>query len=239
MMEEQSRSAQLATLGVVASGVAHEINNPIQGIMNYATLIHNAPEKTGRVVDFSQQIINESVRVANITTDLRHYSKDDVLTKVSSGVHDLLRGVISLVKATILNQGVVIETFFTESLPEIKVQPQGIQQVVVNLLDNAYYAIRVKEGPAEKKVITVKTELESIKTVLYVAIELSDKGVGMSPGVLARAKEAFFSTKPSSQGTGIGLSIVQELVARHDGQVDIESVEGEYTKIRILLPIPV
>lgn len=236
MFREQRRSAQLAALGTVAAGVAHEINNPIQGIMNLATLIERNPENTDRIIDCSARIIAESKRIASLTKDLLYYSKDDSSQLIVSDIEELISGALGLITSKLNGKGVFVETSYAENLPHIAVQPQGLQQVIINLVDNAFDAICDKALSDNNKVIRIDVEVTKLKQEPYLLIEVHDQGTGMTSDVIERAKEAFFSTKPSRQGTGLGLSIVNDIVASHNGFLDIESRPGEYTKISVYLP---
>ncbi|MDH3998663.1 MAG: PAS domain S-box protein [Desulfuromonadales bacterium] len=235
MILEQKRSAQLAALGTVAAGVAHEINNPIQGIMNYATIIHQAPDKTAQVGNISGRIIKESIRIATLTQDLLSCSKNASQEKVASDFNALIDSALTLVGTKLNQQGVALETTFAENLPKVAVQPQNIQQVVINLIDNASDAISAKKLIKEKR-IQVKTFVQDFRDRAEICLEVFDRGIGMSSATLEQAKETFFSTKPSSQGTGLGLSIVSDIVDSHNGRMELESLEGEFTSVRVCLP---
>lgn len=109
LIKEVKRTAQLAALGTVAAEIAHEINNPIQGILNYATLINQAPEKIERVRDISERIIQEIVRIACITKDLLYYSKDNVVDMIISDVHESIESALTLMETKVKRQGIAIE----------------------------------------------------------------------------------------------------------------------------------
>lgn len=234
-LSEQKRTAQLAALGSLTAGVAHEINNPVQGVMGYATLLLKSPEDPARVTDLAQRILNENQRIAHIARDLLNcsrHSKDRVVADVGQVVAEA----VSLMKIKLRKQGVEIETRSMVSLPKAEIEPQGIRQVVINLIDNAYDALRVKDLPDRDKVVAVRLDQLNIEHACYVRIGIHDRGTGMPKAVLARARETFFTTKPDSEGTGLGLSIVNEIVAQHGGLLDIDSEEGEYTLVTVLLP---
>ena len=237
LMMEQTRSAQLAALGTVAAGVAHEINNPIQGILNYATLIKQAPEKTSQVVDISHRIIYESERIASITKDLLYYSRDHTVNMMDLDIKETIERALSLIETKVKRKGIIIKTSFYEQVPLVRAQPQAIQQIVINLVDNAYDALRIKDLPVHEKIIKLSVDMVEKKASHFVSIEVVDNGMGMNKISLLRAKEAFYSTKPSSQGTGLGLSIVNDIVANHGGEFIIESEENVYTRMQVLLPV--
>ena len=113
----------------------------------------------------------------------------------------------------------------------------NFQQIIVNLVDNAYDALRSMAPPFDERVIQVKGYVAYIEGSSCLCLEVCDNGIGMPEQVVKKAKEAFFSTKPSTEGTGLGLSIVNEIVTKHKGQMKVESKEGEYTRVKVILPI--
>lgn len=179
----------------------------------------------------------ESLRIAGITKDLLEFARDDRNTIVLSDICSLIKSAIDLINKKIIRHGIRIDMDCLENLPAIKLYPQGIQQVVINLIDNASDALLDKEMQITEKVIRVSCYIEEKDAGQMICLEVSDRGIGMTEDVLAKAKETFFSTKPSSRGTGLGLSIVNDIVNRHKGQMEIESVVGQYTKVKIYFPI--
>ncbi|MDT8441424.1 MAG: ATP-binding protein [Desulfuromonadales bacterium] len=237
LMEEHGRAAQLAALGTVAAGVAHEINNPIQGILNYAILLEKDPGNHERIRDIAGRITRESDRIAGITRALLHYAKDNREEKKQVDLQDVITEALTLIAPLVRKGGVHIETEFAAGVPPICVNPQGVQQIVINLVDNAYDALRTTDKPAAEKRILVRTFSRGEQAEPWLGIEISDNGCGMSRQVLAKACDAFFTTKASVEGTGLGLSIVSEIVTKHGGQIEIDSEEGAYTRVKVLLPV--
>jgi len=238
LMEEYRRSAQLAALGTIAAGVAHEINNPIQGIMNCASLIARSLENKDRVSDLSQKILGESKRVAKITQDLLYYSKDARIEMKESDISQIIGGALTLISTKIKHQGISLQVEIQKNLPLVTIQPQSMQQVILNLIDNAADALEEKQDSPDGKVIEVKVFLNEENSNNGIEIDVIDNGCGMAKDVMSRALEAFYTTKPSSKGTGLGLSIVNDLVNKNGGKLFIESEEGVYTKISIIIPLP-
>ena len=233
--EERSRSAQLAALGTVAAGVAHEINNPIQGIMNYATLLERSPERSDRNLEIARCIKDESKNIAEITQDLLFYSKDTRIEKKLVDIQKTIKGALSLIATKVKNQDITLTVDIKDDIPPLLVQPQSIQQIVINLIDNSNDALKDKAGLSEKK-ISIGASLHKEHEHPFLLLEVYDNGVGMTEEIAKKALEAFFTTKPPAEGTGLGLSIVNDIVKRHDGSIDIDSKEGAYTKINILIP---
>ena len=237
LLDDYRRSAQLAALGTVAAGVAHEINNPIQGILNYASLIQEKPENIKRTTLLAERIANESIRIGQITNELLHYSRDNRIDFKRCDLGETIEGALVLMRRKIHQRGIKLSFERQEDLPELELQPQSIQQVVINLLDNAADALLEKEHKEEEKQIRIAIMKAVRSGESCVCLQVYDNGSGMSDEVLDKAQEAFFTTKGMGKGTGLGLSIVNDIVRKHKGTLEIDSVKNQYTAINILLPI--
>ena len=237
LMEEFHRSAQLAALGTIAAGVAHEINNPMQGILNFAALIHKAPENVERVGSLAERILKEGERVASLTRNLLHYSRDTRGELICVDIVALIIEAISLVRVKIDQQTIIIDVDMPQEPESILVHPQGIQQIVVNLLDNACDALDNVFSDSRTKKIRVSGRVMPTEPHSSFVLQVEDNGIGIPAENLARVRDAFFSTKLSQQGTGLGLAIIGDIIAKHDGTMSIESVEGEFTLISVALPM--
>ncbi len=237
LLDDYRRSAQLAALGTVAAGVAHEINNPIQGILNYASLIQEKPENIKRTALLAERIANESIRIGQITNELLHYSRDNLIDFKRCDLGETIEGALVLMRRKIRQRGIKLSFERQDNLPELELQPQSIQQVVINLLDNAADALLEKEQTEEEKQIriTIMKAVRSGKNC--VCLQVYDNGSGMNDEVLGKAQEAFFTTKGMGKGTGLGLSIVNDIVRKHKGTLEIDSVKNQYTAINVLLPV--
>jgi len=236
LMEEQSRSAQLAALGTVAAGVAHEINNPIQGIMNYSELLAMQAEENDSTKEISRRIIDESERIAKITSNLLNYAKDNREEILLSDVKNLVESATSLIATKIRHRKITLEIDARNNLPLVKLQPQSFQQVILNLIDNAYDAIRYKKEETGDGLINLRADVVEKDNQPFLSVEVRDNGIGMSSDIVEKARNAFFTTKPSSEGTGLGLSIVMDIMKKHDGSMEIESEENHGTSIKVYFP---
>ncbi|NIR52123.1 MAG: GAF domain-containing protein, partial [candidate division Zixibacteria bacterium] len=215
MFEEYRRSAQLAALGTVAAGVAHEINNPIQGIMNYATIIEKTPGESERTLDIARRISSESERIAEITRELLDFAKDNRNKNEHCDFRDVIESAIDLIEKKTIRRGISIETTYDDNLPKTMIYRQGIQQIIINLIDNSCDALEYQDIPLNEKVIKVACYLLEKDEGQNICMEIADQGMGMSEETLQRATETFYSTKPSTKGTGLGLSIVNDIVNKH------------------------
>jgi PAS domain S-box-containing protein len=237
LMDEYRRSAQLAALGTIAASVAHEINNPIQGILNYAGLLREAATDSDRTAVIAGRIESESLRIVKITRELLHYSREDRADFRLVAIEETIEGALTLMHRKIRQQGIQLEVDFQKGLPQLRVQPQYIQQVVINLLDNACDAVNDKEDQQAEKEIQLRVNSCQRTGEPYICLSVRDNGEGMSEQLRSKAEEAFFTTKKMGKGTGLGLTIVNNIAQKHDAMVEIDSVPKQFTEVRLLLPL--
>ena len=148
-----------------------------------------------------------------------------------------LTNAIPLKKAKYKNLNLELTTHFDESLPKIEIVPQDIGRVIVNLINNAFYAVSERKNLVPtlsgRGLISVTTQ----KTGNDIEIRIKDNGIGMSEATKAKAFQPFFTTKPTGQGTGLGLSLAYDIVTKgHGGTLEVESTEGEGTFFKVKLP---
>ena len=236
LQADRIRTAHLVSLGEVASGVAHEINNPINGIINYAQILSEA-EREGQTHDISNRILKEARRIADIVRDLLLFARGGKGGKEPVHMRALLSDSLRLVGSEMMREGIQIRTTIPDDLPGIVGDPREIQQVFMNIISNARYALNQKYHERhEEKRLQIHAEQVTISGFPYVRITFHDSGVGIPAGIIERVREPFFSTKPRGKGTGLGLSISDGIVRDHGGALTIESVEGEFTTVAIDLP---
>jgi len=232
------RAAQLASIGQLAAGVAHEINNPINGVINYAQLLLNRSETGKTREEILALIIREADRVAEIVKELLFFSRDSKDRFTLTNVSDLVQSVLTLTGKYIERHGISLRTEIAEDLPEVYMIPQKIEQVLINLLNNASHALDEKYSGVhpDKRLLIAATRTRGEQDDLC-RLVVRDNGVGIPRELLHRIVQPFFTTKPAGQGTGLGLSICREIVEQHRGQLRIDSVPGEFTEITIDLPL--
>lgn len=239
ILQQQSiRTAQLALLGELAAGVAHEINNPISGVINYAQIMLNRKIKSGEDTELIERILKEGERVATIVKDLLFFARESGPEKSLSDIREVLEDSLSLSAAQTRKEGIMLNIDYAENLPMVNTRAQQIQQLFLNLLSNARHALNEKypNHNANKKIdIFIKPVKHD--NVSYVQIIFKDYGIGISEQMLERVMHPFVTTKSSGVGTGLGLSISLEIVKQHGGHLWIESVEGEATEVFVELPI--
>ncbi len=238
-MEQKIHQQQrLESIGTLAGGVAHEINNPINGIMNFAQLIKEDSVLGSDIHLYSDMIIRESDRISNIVKNLLQFSRYDKVIHSYSDVSDIIHQTLSLVNVTFKKDQISILLNLADDIPKIRCRNQQIQQVFMNLLTNARDALNDKYPEYdEKKQILVDVYSTLIENMDWIVIRVKDYGNGIHPSVINRIYEPFFSTKPKDKGTGLGLSISFGIVKDHHGKLEVESEPGEYTCFYVKLPV--
>jgi len=229
---------RLESIGTLAGGVAHEINNPINGIMNFAQLIKEDSVDNSDIQLYSDMIIKESERISNIVRNLLQFSRYDKVYHSFSNVDDIIFNTISLVNVTFKKDQINIQLKLADDVPKIRCRSQQIQQVFMNLLTNARDALNEKyPNFDDDKKIEVHVYPMTINQKGWVVISVKDHGNGIHSSIINRIYEPFFSTKPKDKGTGLGLSISFGIVKDHHGRIEVESEAGVYTLFKVLLPV--
>jgi signal transduction histidine kinase len=237
LQAEGMRAAHLASLGELAAGVAHEINNPVNGIINCAEILLNKSGEGTREREISGRILKESGRIALIVKSLLSFGREETEEKMPSHVQEIVADSIALTDAQLRKEGITLVLDVPAGLPPVPAQPQQLVQVFLNLINNARYALSQKyPGKHEEKVLAVTARELVVDDLPRVRIGFRDQGTGIPGNVVNRVFDPFFSTKPRGQGTGLGLSVSHGIVLRHGGTLTIDSVEGAYTEVVIELP---
>jgi PAS domain S-box-containing protein len=234
---EAMQASHLAALGELAAGVAHEINNPINGIINYAQILLNKSNKESMANDFGQLIIEESDRIANIVSSLLSFARGGQDGKRPAHIDKVLADTLTLTQSQLRKEGIHLTTDIPPDLPQVVINVHLIQQVFLNIINNARYALNLKYPTShDGKLIKIGGEELLIEGCPHIRITFYDQGIGIAADILAKIKNPFFSTKPSGRGTGLGLTLSHNIIADHDGKLWVESVENEFTKVALELP---
>jgi two-component system NtrC family sensor kinase len=225
--EQLTRSEKLTALGEMAAGVAHEINNPLGGILLYGNLVLEDLPEGGTARENMQKIIHQTNRCKNIVQGLLDFSRTPTGDMRRLQINDLVMASLDLVKDQALFHGIAVETRFSGNLPEVLGDPSRLEEVFLNLFINAADAMREKGGTL--RIVTSATG-ERVKVII------ADTGRGIDREHLPHIFEPFFTTKEPGQGTGLGLSIAYGVIKRHSGYIDAESTPGKGTTFIISLP---
>jgi PAS domain S-box-containing protein len=237
---EIMRAGQLAAIGELAAGVAHEVNNPINGIINYAQILLDGQEEyqkeeSGEIL---ARIIREGERISVIVSNLLFFARQgcEEIEQVSIG--QVIDEATALVKNQLHNDGIQLEVLIDPELPLVRVNPRQLQQVFINLLSNGRYALnqRYPDRHPEKKIL-IRSQLVTVDDSFYVRTSVTDYGTGISAEIIEHIFKPFYSMKKPGEGTGLGLSISHGLVMEFDGFLWVESRENEFTTMTVDLPV--
>ncbi|MDM8515724.1 DUF3365 domain-containing protein [Desulfobacterales bacterium HSG16] len=238
-IEAQLRQQQkLEGIGVLAGGVAHEINNPINGIMNYAQLIKDRLNQDNPLIEFAAEIIIETNRIAAIVRNLLAFARYEQETSSPARMSDIVESSLSLIQTVMRRDQITLKADVPDDLPEIRCRIQQIQQVLMNLIINARDALNEKyPNYDENKIIRLSARLFEKEGNKWIRTIVEDHGSGIIPEVREQIFDPFFSTKSREKGTGLGLSISYGIIKDHHGVLHVESEPGQYTRFHVDLPV--
>ena len=237
--EASARQQQrLEAIGTLASGVAHEINNPLNIILNYGELLRDAASDPIRVADYAENVIKESERVAVIVRNLLSFARQDRETHSPARVVDLVERTLSLMRAVLRKDHIRIEVDVPDDLPSLKCRSQQIQQVLMNLVTNARDALNQRyPRSVDDKFLRIRANTVDKEGRRWVRLSVEDRGTGIPPEVAERVFDPFFTTKSRDQGTGLGLSISYGIVREHHGDLWFETEPDRGTTFHMDLPV--
>ena len=224
--EQLLQSEKLAAMGRLTSQIAHELNNPLYGIMNTLELLKTEvpPEnKRRRILELA---LSETVRLADLLRKMLSFSKPDEEQKQSVDVNVVLDEILLLVRKQLNENGIKISTCLKEDLAKVYASKNQLRQVFLNLISNA------RDAMPEGGTLTINTK--SNRDHIYV--EVIDTGVGIREEHLNKIFDAFFTTKEGVKGVGLGLSVCYGFIKEHGGDIKVSSKRGEGTAFTIILP---
>jgi len=227
---------RLASLGQLAATVAHEINNPVSGVLNLAMLMQRIlkddgipPERIPEFRKYLTQVVNETGRVGRIVSGLLAFSRRSKPQRSQADLNKIIRATLTLIDHKLRLSNVTVATDLPTNLPPVACDPSQMQQVVLNLLMNAAEATQAKgQGRME-----VQTRLDSKRVVLVV----SDDGEGIPPENMTKIFDPFFTTKGEGKGVGLGLAVLYGIVDGHGGEVEVNSKVGQGATFTVSLPL--
>ncbi len=234
MKEEAQRqliqSERLASVGRLAAGVAHQINNPLTGILTYSSLLLRKKLESDPERAELQVIVNETLRCREIVKGLLGFSKQTEPQKQALAINSIIRNAIALTQNQALINDVTVLLELDEELPPIVVDGPQIQEVFLNIILNAIDAM---PNGGELRVIS------TLKNDQSVQIRFADTGSGISPEHVDKIFDPFFTTKDASKGTGLGLAVAYGIIEKHHGEILMESEVGRGATCIIDLPVNV
>jgi len=236
--EQLIQSQKMESIGTLAGGVAHEINNPINGIMNYAQLILDGHDDDSTAVEYAQEILRETQRIAKIVRNLLTFARHEKQSHSPAYLSDIVSSVLSLLQTLMRHDQIDLHVEIPDDLPKIKCRSQQIQQVLMNLMTNARDALNERyPGYSKEKKLRVYAEMIGREGRRFIRTTVEDSGNGIPVDTLDRIFDPFFTTKPKETGTGLGLSISYGIVRDHGGELSVETYPGRYTRFHMDLPV--
>ncbi len=228
MQTELIRSEKLASLGELVAGIAHEINNPLTGILMYTSMVAQDPRVPPELLADLDIVIQETHRCGHIVRDLLNFSRESLPTKAPEKLHRVLDASLALVEHQSYFHNIHICRLYDDQVPQIPMDAAQMQQVFLNLLVNASQAM-----PAGGD-LTIATGVDRATETVFVIFR--DTGCGIPPENIKKIFDPFFSTK-GHEGTGLGLSVSYGIIENHGGQIEVESEPGVGTAFTVRLPL--
>jgi two-component system NtrC family sensor kinase len=228
------RTEKMASIGKLAATVAHEINNPLFGILTYARLVLrelNKQEFPGRaeLTEQLETIERESKRCGDLVKNLLTFGRQAPSRREPNDVNTVIRRAVALVRHTLELHSIELTEDLAAELPAVECDANQIQQAILVLLVNASEAMP-KGGS-----LSVSTYIDAASE--QVLIRVKDTGTGIRPEVLTHIFEPFFTTKENQLRTGLGLAVAHSIVEQHGGEISVRSTPGEGTEFSVALPV--
>jgi len=223
-----AQSEKLASLGRLAAGIAHEINNPLTGVLTYSSMLKDDLAGTEYVDDLNV-IIDETLRCRKIVKEVLDFARETRMEKEYTEINKVLNGALAILEKHVNLRKVKLNIIFAENIPPILVDVNQMKSVINNLALNA--ADAMPDG-GELKIETSFIEEENC-----VSISFKDQGSGISSENLGKIFDPFFTTKEPGKGTGLGLAVIYGIIERHNGRITVNSIIDEGTEFLIKLPV--
>ena len=222
------RTEKLASLGQLAAGVAHELNNPLGTILLYAETMMGECSEDDPSCDDLRMIVSETKRCKRIVSDLLNFARQSPVISQPADIHAILQELIEISSRRSKTSLVNFETHLDPNLPIIEGDATQLRQALLNLMGNAI------EAMPDGGTLTIRTRNEPPGMI---TVEIQDTGMGIPPELLSKVFTPFFTTKPVGKGTGLGLSIVYGIIKMHRGQINVQSKTGVGATFTITLPV--
>src|SRR5258708_3456018 len=230
-LEHIHRNEKLAALGTLLAGVAHELNNPLTVIMHQAALLQRGLKDDPRQAR-ADMIFQAVKRCSRIVKNFLALSRHEPPRRLPVSINDAVRAVLELISYSLRADRIAVTLDLLEPMPSVSADPQELQQVIINLLSNAQYALRSRPGTRTLRISTgISAGGEGV------TLHVTDNAGGIPPGIRSHIFDPFFTTKPAGHGTGLGLALCHGMIAAHNGTIGVESEEDAGTTFIITLPI--
>ncbi len=226
LQQQLMHADRLATIGKLAAGVAHELNEPLGSILGFAQLAKKCPglpQPAGRDIE---KIVTASLYAREVIKKLMVFARQVPARKAQLNLNQVVEEALYFLEARCAKGGIQVVRVFSPDMPDLHADPAQLKQVLVNLVVNAVQAM------PDGGTLTVGTQV----TGSTVSVVVQDTGIGMSEDVLPKIFLPFFTTKDVSEGTGLGLAVVHGIVVSHGGSIDVQSHPGQGTRFEVRLP---
>lgn len=264
LQDQLRQQEKMATLGLLTAGIVHEIRNPLNFVINFSKLsgdlikdleedieantadidgddVEDIRDIMESLKENLQKIKEHGDRAISIIQNILLYSRGKEDEFIPTDVCKLVKEYVWLsyhaMRANLKNFNISILENYGKDIPMMSVVPQDLSRAVLNVMNNACYAVwdKAQNGDADyKPTVSVKVARQAEELV----ISITDNGVGMSPEVKQRLFETFFTTKPTGQGTGLGMFITRSIIEeKHHGRIEFDSAEGRFTTFSLIIPI--
>lgn len=225
--EQLLQSEKLAAMGRLTSQIAHELNNPLYGIMNTLELMKTEISPGNNRRKILEMALSETVRLTELLHKMLTFSKPDQKEKQPVDINTILDEILLLHEKQFSENNIIIEIHLADGMPSVLASKNQLRQVFLNMFHNAGDAM------PDGGTLTVKTAVEDGE----IAIEISDNGIGINEKDIKNIFDAFFTTKSSVKGVGLGLSVCYGFIAEHGGDIQVTSEQGVGTCFKITLPV--
>ena len=258
------KSEKLSSLGTLSAGIAHEIQNPLNFVINFSQMANDMVDDLTDILDekgldledeaneelaevlsalrsYLSKIAEHGHRATDIIQGILMYSRGKADEFLPTNIQKFLKKYVWLsfhaMRANLADFNVTIHEEYDPAIPEVMVIPQDLSRAVINVMNNACYAVWKRQkasGDDYSPVITIKAILKGDNFEIWI----EDNGIGIPEEVRQHLFTAFFTTKPVGEGTGLGLSITREIIeGKHHGKIEVESEENKFTRFVFIIPI--
>ena len=237
MQRQLFQSSKLASIGELSAGVAHEINNPLNGIINYAQLLKDDNvARTEEQRSMLDGIVEEGQRIARIVRNLLAFARRDPSTELTRvNVAEAISTSLALFNYQLQKEGIRVEQDIPDDLPPVRADGSRLRQVIVNMISNAHHALHLRPANGPKLFRITARAVERAGQQL-VRLEFFDNGTGVPRPHRDKIFDPFFTTKRDGGGTGLGLSLSFGIIRDFGGTISVESEEGVFTRFTVELP---
>lgn len=232
LREQLLHAEKLSSVGKLVAGIAHELNNPLMGIMGFSQILMDTPgdKKVDDVKEKLRKIYHESLRTAKIVQNLLTFARAKKTEREYHNINEIVKHTIELREYSLKANNIKVNLALEENLPRTMVDLFQLQQVFINIINNAEDAMVAAKGSG-------KLQIKTRKNRRKIEIIFKDDGPGIPREIVHKVFDPFFTTKDVGKGTGLGLSITHGIITEHGGTIDIMSPDGGGTTVAIDLPI--